>query len=747
MGMATVAVMYYVGKCCGDWKTGILASGFTAIVTGQFFYRSLYGYMDHHIAEVLFSTIFCLIYMYTILSEKGNTIDLKKIHTYKKTLIFSGLAGVAYVLGLLVMPTMILFAMIVGVFTVIQFVIDHVRGRTSEYLLVINSVIFLIATAGLLLFGFKSSGMDLSTYSIGHIYAYAVLIGGTIILYLIAGALKTKERYYFPAVIAGIAVIFALVLSIFSPQMYALLVNSLFAFFGQAPVTDTVQEARGWSTTLAWTTFNFGLVLMLGGIIVMAYNNFRDEHPEQVFVLVWSFIMLFSTWQHVRYEYYLAINVALLAAACMSAVYTLGWDDVRRIVAVPREPTVAVSGDSDKESPSTRSKKKRNLPKKANVSHPANYLAIGLLIAGVLVSFLFVYSSATLSYLSASGDPMRMNPDWRESLDWMANNTPETGVNYFSIYDPKTFQYPSQSYGVMSWWDYGHMITYIAKRIPNANPFQQGVAGEYGSAAYFMSTSEDTANAILDHDGTRFIVTDIEMDTGKFWAMATWYNSTDAGRPYQITLLSPGRDNPDNYEPFMLNTGQYYQTMISKLHNFDGSQTQPSTAYYVEYADPEVTGVSLPVMTDAEATNSTDAVLRAEQYNAKAQAGYHAQALSPSLLLPVEKVPALRHYRLVHESPSNVLNSESADVKYVKVFEYVKGAHIKGEGVIEVPLVTNTGRNFTYRQSSTNGEFIVPYSTVGNPYGVKTAGKYQIAGSGRLYEVPEAAVMQGLTIQ
>ena len=70
----------------------------------------------------------------------------------------------------------------------------------------------------------------------------------------------------------------------------------------------------------------------------------------------------------------------------------------------------------------------------------------------------------------------------------------------------------------------------------------------------------------------------------------------------------------------------------------------------------------------------------------------------------------------MHESPNNVFNSNTIDVKYVKVFEYVKGAHIKGEGIIEVPVISNTGRNFTYREMSLNGEFIVPYSTTGNPY-------------------------------
>jgi dolichyl-diphosphooligosaccharide--protein glycosyltransferase len=29
-----------------------------------------------------------------------------------------------------------------------------------------------------------------------------------------------------------------------------------------------------------------------------------------MFVLLWSVIMLFATWQHVRYEYYLAVNIS-----------------------------------------------------------------------------------------------------------------------------------------------------------------------------------------------------------------------------------------------------------------------------------------------------------------------------------------------------------------------------------------------------------------------------------------------------
>ncbi len=751
MAVATVAVMYFVGKTCGDWKTGILASGFTAIITGQFFYRSLYGYMDHHIAEVLFSTIFCLLYMYAILSEKEKKIDLKNPGSYTSLLLISGLAGIAYLLGLFNMPTMILFAMIVGIFTVVQFIIDVFRSRTSEYLLLINIVIFIIAIMGLMAFGLKNPGIDLSTYSIGHVIAYLGMIIGTGILYLLQHYLSQKEKYYYPAALAGCGLVFAVFLYFAIPQLFTLLIYDLFSFFGQAPVTETVQEARGWTLDLAWHTFNYGFLLMIGGILVMIYKNTRNEHPEQVFVLVWSIVMFFSTWQHVRYEYYLAINVALLAAVCVTYLLSWGLPDIRHLFS-GKFPTNQGGMEKDA-APATpvQGKKQKKSQKKESRHSTINYPLVGVIIVAIGLSLLFTYTSVTYSYTSAIASPTQMNPDWRESMDWMANNTPETGVDYFTIYEQKSFKYPAGSYGVMSWWDYGHLITYIAKRIPNANPFQQGVAGSEGAAAYFMSTDETEANAILDRVGTRYVVTDIEMDTGKFWAMSTWDNATLATAPYQMTLLLPSQNNPDSYDTARMNKQEYYLTTISRLHNFDGSMGTPTTAYYIEYADPSVTKVAYPIIITAQKANASDAKVLAGQYNLKALPGYHAEVMNPDssadIVHPVDRVPALQHYRLVHESPNNVFGTTSAvDVRYVKIFEYVKGAHIKGDGIIEVPVVTNTGRSFTYRQESVNGEFIVPYATTGNSFDVKATGKYTIAGTGRQYEVPESAIIQGTTV-
>jgi oligosaccharyl transferase (archaeosortase A-associated) len=746
MAMIITAIMYFVGKLCGNWKTGLLASGFAAVVTGQYFYRSMYGYMDHHIAEVLFSTIFCLFYMYAVLSEKDTKIDLKKFSTYKTAVLISVLTGLAYLLGFFVMPTIILFALIVGIFTVIQFVIDTYRNRTSEYLLIINSLIFFIVIIGLLAFGFKSATPELSTYSVAHVYADLAMIGGTVFLYILQRYIKEKPKFYYPVTIIGFSLLLLLVLYLISPNMFTLLVVDSFAFFGQAAVTNTVQEARGWTTDLAWQTFNYGLLLMAGGILVMAYNNVRDERPEQVFAIIWSIVVLFSTWQHIRYEYYLAINVVLLSAVFVSFFVERCWPGIQPLITAHTSRAVSESSlkPSVKDTP-PKGKKQKKIQKGLSHTDRSVYLLIAVTIVIVGLSVLFVYTSVNYSYTNASNNPTLMNPDWRESMEWMQNNTPETGVDYYTLYNKDTFQYPKGSYGVMSWWDYGHLITTIGKRIPNANPFQQGVAGSTGSAAYFMATSEDTANAILDNRGTRYVVTDVEMDQGKFWAMATWFNATEAAGPYYDTLLLPGKDN--SLTATVLNKQSYYLTMISRLHNFDGSMTDPNSVYYIVYADPKIYGTTLPVITDGEPMNISAAKQKADLYNINAQEGYHAAVYNPSVISPVDTVPALQHYRLVHESPTNVFNSVTVDLKYVKIFEYVKGAHIKGNGVIEIPVVSNTGRNFTYRQASVNGEFIVPYSTIGNPYDVKTTGKYKITGSDREYDVPESAVMQGLTIQ
>jgi oligosaccharyl transferase (archaeosortase A-associated) len=746
MAMGMVPVIYLIGKRMADWKTGLLAAFFLAIIPGQYLQRSLYGYFDHHIAEVLFSTLFCLGYIYLLVYTKQHPPDFKDQASLKMPVILSVLTGAAYVLGLYTMPTMILFALIVAAFTVVQYAWDFFRGRSSDYLLLANAIIFGVAILGLLLFGIKHPGLDLSRYTLGHVLAYLMIIVGTGVLTLHARFMKGRPWYYYPLSLAAIGLAIVIFLVAALPEVYSVLIGGLFSFFGSQAVTLTVQEARGWDLTTAWMTFQYGLILMALGMAAVVYRNWKEEHPDQIFVLVWSLIVLFSTWQHIRYEYYLAVNIALLSAFAVGTALWKGWMPARNLLL--KDGTTAEGpapkSKAGRDERAAKKGKKGAKEKKHAKAGPSPWIIILAVVA--ILSVLFTVSC--LQYDTQYSQGTIMNADWRESLEWMGNNTPSPGVDYFRIYDPAGFTYPAGSYGVMSWWDYGHQITFIGRRIPNANPFQAGVAGPTGAAAYFMTGSEDYANDVAGKLGIRYVVTDIEMDSPKFWAMATWFNASAGDAPYM-----PGyyvtTDLSGQYQLVKLNNQSYYETMVSRLHNFDGSLATPNRVYYIEYRLPSVTGLDAPLVTTADIMDAADARSRAAEFNRNAVLGTGANAVSQAVFMPVDTVPALKTYRLVHESSTGVFPNTSAgapDLKYVKVFEHVKGARITGQGTIALDLVTNTGRFFTYRQESQGGGFTVPYSTRGNPYGVQALGKYRIEGTGLTYDVTEQAVQEGLAV-
>ncbi len=767
MGAAMVPVVYLLARKIADWKTGIIAAGLIATISGNFAYRALFGFVDHHIAETLFGTIFILAYVVALLVTRDHPFSLRdrntlKFESLKIPVLMSALAGVAYLLGLFTMPTMILFALIVAAFTLVQFILDFFQDRSSDYLVLLNVVAFGVAIVGMAVFGFPHPGLDLSRYTVGHIIAYAALIAGTLALYGLATYLKGRPKYYFPAALAGIAVVVVAVLFVALPDIYNLLISSLLAFFGEQPVTTTVEEARAWSFDSAWATFHWGLLLMVGGIATLLWWSRERVNPAHVFVLVWTLIILASTAAHVRYEYYLAVNIALLAAVFAGAVLNATWKSVTGLLA-SRNPAAPVKpGTGEKrEEPAKKAKKGGKGPdtKKSKVSSKTqpDYLKVGAFAAVVIVTLLFAGTSLQTNLaMATSARYSGIDSQWMEALTWMGTDTPDPGVDYTAIFDEDTFTYPEGSYGVMSWWDYGHWITFVAKRIPNNNPFQHGVSGPNGSAQYFVSTDEEAANQILDNIDTRYVITDIQLVTGKFHAPATWADPDVGVERFQPYFFVPASTASTSYQSVPFYNQEYYLTMISRLHNFDGSMTDPtSEVIYVEYVDADTANASLPVITRTQQMNATAAAAEAEAYNQSASAGSHATVLNwyyqyqgDSILHPIEQVPALQHYRLIHETPQNVYGTTSEsgpDLKYVKVFEYVPGARIKGEGIIEVPVVTNTGRTFTYRQESVNGMFIVPYSTDGSGE-VKTTGPYTIAGTGRTFNVTEEDIQQGRTI-
>ena len=141
--------------------------------------------------------------------------------------------------------------------------------------------------------------------------------------------------------------------------------------------------------------------MTIGGFFVLLYRSWKEERPDQHVILIWSVIVLISAWQHIRYEYYLAANVAILSGLCVGYVLNMGWKDVMALV--------RPQGRHDKPKDSTaiaqaavQKGKKSQQKSKATAKKGPNYIRIGLVGLVILFSILFVAASLPDEYTVAT---------------------------------------------------------------------------------------------------------------------------------------------------------------------------------------------------------------------------------------------------------------------------------------------------------------------------------------------------------
>ncbi|MDI6888781.1 MAG: oligosaccharyl transferase, archaeosortase A system-associated [Methanocellales archaeon] len=608
LGTLVVIPVYVIAREIFDKRVGILSALLVAIMPGQFLSRSLLGFTDHHVAETLFSTltIAFLIIATKKAREQGLTFErvLNKDWIALKTpIIFSALAGLMLGCYLLCWVGALLFAFVIAVYVVLQCIADHRRGKSVDCLCipgVITFVISLIMVAPLVVQGW---GM----YSKLHMLSFLMGILAFLILCTISKKMNQRNinRSYYPLWLIGVGTIGIIIIRIIDPSLLNSMIGS-FNVFRPVGGTLTIAEAssilyRGGQFTLenVWYNFTTCFYVAVIALLMVGYRVIKEWRPEDTLLIVWSIIMLFATIGQNRFAYYFVVNVAILSG--YFGIKMLEWGGLDKLY----------------------ENFKRRVTDAGDISYfVSRYVKLGHVLAVVLVVLLLIYPNVNITMGSGPGAARWTggpNMDWYNSLNWMKYNTPDPGVDYYAVYEEpapgETYQYPDSAYGVMSWWDYGHWITRIAHRIPNANPFQSGIGGPYGpngsiipgACVFFTATNESGANEVLDMLGSRYVITDIEMATGKFWAMGTFAEGGDVNKywaKYQVTLP----DGSIGWGP------EYFKTMVIRLHFFNGENF---TSPYGDQIEP------------------------------------------------------LEHYRLVYESSTTVGTIEGREIKYVKIFEYV----------------------------------------------------------------------------
>lgn len=78
-------------------------------------------------------------------------------------------------------------------------------------------------------------------------------------------------------------------------------------------VQPSIMLSSGYSIVPLCHTYFWSLVFAAIGFLRLSYRVYKNAHPAEVLLFTWSTVMLLAAMAQIRFNYYLAINVALLA--------------------------------------------------------------------------------------------------------------------------------------------------------------------------------------------------------------------------------------------------------------------------------------------------------------------------------------------------------------------------------------------------------------------------------------------------
>ena len=606
LGVLVVPPVYLIGKELFNRKVGLLAAGLVATMPNTFLARSLIGFTDHHVAEVLFSTITVLFLMLTLKSgtASGMTFEHVKRHDWKgvrKPLIYAALTGISLGMYLLAWLGGLLLVFMLFSAAVLMYVIDYLRGKSTDYLVITGAPAFFIALILILPFLGQLSFADLCVISLAACtFTFPAL-------YLVSWFMGRNHlsRALYPFVLTLLGAVGAVGLYVIDRPLFLDILDKFRVF---TPETGglTISEVRPlfysrgpFSWTPAWEEFTTGVFMAPVAFLVVIWNAVKKTSPEKWLFIVWCTVMTAATLGQIRFAYYLTVNVALLSGYFLWGAGTLIYRSADRVLLrnfrrrqqkftlSERKPRRALRGKKQSVMEATPPPV---ILKKPRWPEYVSYVLIAVVIFSLVVYPNYQPAVAVAS--SFSGPPK----DWYDALVWLRNNTPEPFGDpdfYYNYYEKpangQNYAYPPSAYGVMSWWDYGHWITEIGRRIPNSNPFQ---AGAQSAGEFFIAQNEETANKMLNKLGSRYVIIDLEMaipyrvsesvfQRGKYYAMAIW--AGDSPEKYFDVFF---RQKDGKWEQVPLYYPEYYQSMCARLYNFKGMEKVPqNSTIVISYAE------------------------------------------------------------------------------------------------------------------------------------------------------------------
>jgi len=665
---------YFIGRRVGGRFGGLITVGFVAFAPDRLLLQGIAGNVQHHTGEALFMALGVLGVMVALRAAEEDKpvyelLAAREFDALRRPIGWSMLAGVAIGMYMWVWPPGVWIYGILGAFFVLHMSIEHVRGRSPEHPAFVG-VIALTTASITQLSTIRELGIAASARSPLQVGLGLAVAGGIVFLAWLSREVDDRDlsRRTYPAIVAGSIVAAVGFVALALPGLFEFFLGEVDQVLGfitrPGEAAGTVGEAQPADRNdfVSWYKLA-NYTAILGGAILVVRQLFGDEsRGEELLLVVWSAFLVAATLTQIRFGYYLTIPMGALNAALVGFVMSL------------------MGSETETE------------------SYEFNVETYQVLVVVAVILLLFVpmfglfgvFEDEDRADTVMEVADVRSNPGdvlgWRNSLDWMNENTPAEGQyanpdgEQMDLWGQYThtddYDYPDGSYGVMSWWDYGHWITGQAERIPNANPFQQNA----GTAAEFLlaqdeQEAEDVLSRLEDSENaqTRYVMVD--------WRMV----ETESSRPISGKFFAPSAFT-DKYEgsDFQSRIGDfterggfqtrairhkqaYYQSMVVRLYHYHGSSQSPRTPLGIpvlewtgterEFEESDSTYVTPPQ--DGTPLRFVDSIAEAQEIvedNPSAQIGGIGA-------YPEERVPALENYRLVQMSDVNALARSEASLE------------------------------------------------------------------------------------
>ncbi len=711
LGVLTIIPVYFIGKALFNRWAGVLSAALISIMPGEFLGRSILGFTDQHVAETLFTTTVVLFLIMALKEARQRQLtfgDLKRRDWAKaaRPLIYSLLCGIFLVIYLFTWIGALLFIFIIALYLAVQFVVDHLRRKSSDYLAIVGIIVMLIAAV--IFIPYSPSGL------------YTLAMFGALILPIVLAAIswlmkaKGLRPAYYPLTLlallgAGLGAFYLV-----NPQFFQLTMGQLSILSPAGnPLTTTLEmqplffPGTQFSNAVAWGNFTAGIyismVILAAVLIYLLYSmilkimgkmDFAGKNlagfftAEKIFMLVWCLLILLATLGQRRFAYYFAVNVALLTGY-------FSWLFIRLIASLADYVSERANAAELKEQMMKAmgiARAQAGKEPKPGKEHKEEFYGtkylFAVMAAVIVLALVFV---PDVPQAITVGKQARFAPTdaWQSSLVWMKENTPEPFNNpdvYYGLdkppaqqhyirFTPETsvdellqaiqpkkegYNYPESFYGVTAWWDYGYWITRIAHRVPNVNPGQDPVLITLVANA-FLANDEDSAIKILRELDSDYLLLDNDTTISKFWAITQWANRQQTEFVDTYVVINQGQ-----LVPIRLYYPEYYRTFCVRLYNFDGQAVIPENTYVATYDVVNAGGMAVKQITDIKTFDTY-----------KEAADYIASQDSPNLRIIgnspfVSPVPleALKDYKLVHSSAAGTVQHDVGVVPDVKIFEY-----------------------------------------------------------------------------